>query len=91
MVAPGVGSASKIFRVTDDSEEIIKHKYYQWVFLVLLVQAFMFYLPRFVWKVWEGGRIHLLVERNSMFLIRYYISTEIKFLFNYRFKYSINW
>lgn len=36
------------------------HLYYQWVCLVLLLQAALFYLPRYLWKVWEGGRLRIL-------------------------------
>lgn len=37
------------------------HKYYQWVCFVLFIQAIMFYLPRYLWKMWEGGRVRSLV------------------------------
>lgn len=32
-------------------------RYYQWVVPVLLLQSFIFYLPAFLWKIWEGGRL----------------------------------
>lgn len=35
---------------------------YQWVCFVLLLQALYFYLPRFLWRTWEGGRIELLAD-----------------------------
>ncbi|CAB3366726.1 Hypothetical predicted protein [Cloeon dipterum] len=38
----------------------IKHDYYQWVTLTLIAQAALTYLPTFLWKVWEGGRIKSL-------------------------------
>ncbi|KAJ8672805.1 hypothetical protein QAD02_004065 [Eretmocerus hayati] len=37
------------------------HKYYQWVCFVLFFQAILFYFPRYLWKMWEGGRIKMLV------------------------------
>ncbi|XP_017135944.1 innexin inx4 [Drosophila miranda] len=38
-------------------------RYYQWVVLVLLLQSFVFYLPAFLWKIWEGGRLkHLCMD-----------------------------
>lgn len=37
------------------------HKYYQWVCFVLFLQAAMFYVPRYLWKLWEGGRLRSLV------------------------------
>ncbi|KAF5284400.1 hypothetical protein FQA39_LY17075 [Lamprigera yunnana] len=41
---------------------IISQKYYQWVCIVLCFQALLFYIPRYLWKTWEGGRLRLLVK-----------------------------
>lgn len=38
------------------------HKYYQWVCFVLFLEAAMFYIPRFLWKTAEGGRVRMLVQ-----------------------------
>ncbi|XP_015599421.1 innexin shaking-B isoform X1 [Cephus cinctus] len=38
-----------------------QHKYYQWVIFALLLQAILFYTPRWLWKGWEGGKIHALM------------------------------
>lgn len=35
----------------------VYHYYYQWVCLVFFLQAGMFYLPRYFWKKFEGGRM----------------------------------
>lgn len=43
-------------------DEVILHQYYQWVCFVLFIQAMMFYLPHFLWKTWEGGRIKALTS-----------------------------
>lgn len=43
-------------------DEQIKHRYYQWVCFVLLGQAVMFYIPRYLWKIWEGGRLKVLAS-----------------------------
>ncbi|XP_045771795.1 innexin inx2-like [Maniola jurtina] len=43
--------------------EQIKHSYYQWVCFVLLAQAAMFYTPRYLWKMWEGGRLKGLADK----------------------------
>ncbi|XP_038211702.1 innexin inx2-like [Zerene cesonia] len=42
--------------------EQLKHTYYQWVCFVLLGQAMMFYTPRYLWKIWEGGRLKVLAS-----------------------------
>jgi len=52
---PGVAPGSK------DGEEPVYHKYYQWVAYVLFFQAGLFYVPRFLWKTTEGGRMQMLV------------------------------
>lgn len=39
----------------------VRHNYYQWVTLVLIAQAAITYLPTFLWRAWEGGRIKSLV------------------------------
>lgn len=46
-------------------DEQIKHTYYQWVCFVLLGQAVMFYTPRYLWKLWEGGRLKALAADLS--------------------------
>ncbi|KAK9883602.1 hypothetical protein WA026_001777 [Henosepilachna vigintioctopunctata] len=43
-------------------DEIIWQKYYQWVSIMFGLQALLFYLPRYIWKHWEGGRMELLVQ-----------------------------
>ncbi|KAJ1527919.1 hypothetical protein ONE63_007854 [Megalurothrips usitatus] len=35
--------------------------YYQWVCFCLFFQAILFYTPRWLWKNWEGGKIHALM------------------------------
>ncbi|XP_053596479.1 innexin shaking-B isoform X1 [Microplitis demolitor] len=42
-------------------EEIKVIRYYQWVAFLLLLQAILFYTPRWLWKGWEGGKIHALM------------------------------
>ncbi len=55
MVQPGVASH------VDGQDEVKYHKYYQWVCFALFFQAILFYVPRYLWKTWEGGRIKMLV------------------------------
>ena len=39
----------------------VYHAYYQWVCFVLFFQAILFYIPRYLWKSAEGGRVKNLV------------------------------
>jgi len=58
---PGVGNHNQM-----QDKEVVYHKYYQWVTLFLYLQAIMFYIPRYLWKVWEGGKVKMLVmQLNS--------------------------
>jgi len=36
------------------------HKYYQWVCFTLFFQAILFYIPRYLWKLWEAGKMKML-------------------------------
>ena len=54
IVSPGVAS-----HVHEEDQEKY-HKYYEWVCLVLFFQALFFYLPRYLWKSWEAGRLKML-------------------------------
>jgi len=51
---PGVAPAG------DDEKKY--HKYYQWVCFTLFFQAALFYIPRYFWKIWDGGRLKMLVQ-----------------------------
>ncbi|XP_022235543.1 innexin shaking-B-like [Limulus polyphemus] len=43
------------------SQELKYHKYYQWVCFMLFFQAALFYFPKWLWKLWEGGKIQALM------------------------------
>jgi len=45
---------------THDPLERRYHKYYQWVSFCLFFQAILFYIPRWLWKNWEAGKISTL-------------------------------
>lgn len=45
-----------------ETDEIKVQKYYQWVCIVYCFQALLFYIPRYLWKTWESGRMRLLVK-----------------------------
>ncbi|XP_034947948.1 innexin inx2 [Chelonus insularis] len=55
VVQPGVASH------VEGADEVKYHKYYQWVCFTLFFQAILFYIPRYLWKTWEGGRIKMLM------------------------------
>ena len=38
------------------------HAWYKWVSLTLIGQALLFYLPHYIWKLAEGGRIGRMVK-----------------------------
>ncbi|XP_050297901.1 innexin inx2-like isoform X2 [Anthonomus grandis grandis] len=42
--------------------EIYTLFYYQWVCLLFCIQALMFYIPRYLWKSWEGNRLEIIVK-----------------------------
>ncbi|KAL0850612.1 hypothetical protein ABMA28_012371 [Loxostege sticticalis] len=52
---PGVGPMS-------GEDQILHHTYYQWVPFVLFIQSICFYMPHYIWKKKEGGRIKALVD-----------------------------
>ena len=56
----------------EPGEEVVYHKYYQWVVFVLFLQATMFHLPRVIWKHNEGGLMKSLVGdlTNPLYLVK---------------------
>ncbi|KAJ8923328.1 hypothetical protein NQ315_001886 [Exocentrus adspersus] len=54
---PGLGHAAEY-----DSTTINRHNYYQWVGIVFFIQGIIFYIPRYLWKTWESGRLKFLVN-----------------------------
>jgi cytochrome b subunit of formate dehydrogenase len=81
-------------------EPRVYHRYYQWVCFVLFLQAIMFYVPRYLWKTWEAGRLRSLVlslknpvlgeseRQDQIQLLVYYLKTNIQF-HNYYFIYFV--
>lgn len=55
VVYPGVGFGKF-------NEPVKYHKYYQWVCFMLFFQAVLFYVPRYLWKIWEGGRMKMIMQ-----------------------------
>lgn len=58
MLQPGVSSHSQF------GDTIKHHYYYQWVCFSLFFQAIACYIPRYLWKSFEGGRMTALSEGN---------------------------
>merc|ERR1711942_302544 len=56
-----MGADSDLIEVTEDGDEI-RHAWYQWVVFVLFFQAILCYIPHFLWKSWEGGKLSLLLQ-----------------------------
>merc|ERR1719411_1488460 len=54
-------------------EEIVTHKYYQWVVFFLFLQACIFYIPRILWKHSEAGLMKTLVNDLTNPLIPYQV------------------
>jgi len=53
-IHPGVGPMR-------EEEETIYHAYYQWVPFMLFFQAACFYLPHWIWKQLEGGKLENII------------------------------
>ncbi|EFN62743.1 Innexin inx3 [Camponotus floridanus] len=51
-----------------DEGEKRYHSYYQWVPFMLFFQGVLFYIPHWMWKQWEEGKIRIISEgmRGSM-------------------------
>lgn len=49
-------------REPTSNEQITTQKYYQWVCIVFCFQALLFYIPRYLWKTWEGGLLRTLIK-----------------------------
>lgn len=48
----------------------VYHKYYQWVCFALFIQGMCFYIPRYLWKHWESGRISSLMQNLNDPILR---------------------
>lgn len=55
------GTGSTDILASKEPSEKKYHKYYQWVAFVLFLHAMFFYIPRYLWKSSEGGKIKMLV------------------------------
>jgi len=55
---PGVAPIADL----NEGQDKTYHKYYQWVCFCLFFQAILFYIPRYLWKTWEGGKLKMLSQ-----------------------------
>merc|ERR1711942_112022 len=60
----GYSRYSDMYNNGDKTEKKV-HKYYQWICFVLFIQAAVTYIPRYLWKMWEGKRIETLIGKLS--------------------------
>lgn len=59
IIYPGVDNSH-------DRSNLVHHVYYQWVAIVLFIQAFFFYLPHLLWKSMYGRKIVDMVPKQLM-------------------------
>ncbi|KAF8791669.1 Innexin shaking-B like protein [Argiope bruennichi] len=45
------------------------YKYYQWVYFMFFLQAILFYIPRWLWKTWEGRKMETLTGAFDNILV----------------------
>uniref|UniRef100_A0A2P2I1N6 Innexin n=1 Tax=Hirondellea gigas TaxID=1518452 RepID=A0A2P2I1N6_9CRUS len=55
---PGVGPGM-------EGDEVVYHAYYQWVPFMLFLQGLFFYVPHWLWKTWEGGKMNSIAAGLS--------------------------
>lgn len=46
----------------EHNQERTYHSYYQWVPFMLFFQGLLFYMPHWIWKNWEEGRMRMISE-----------------------------
>lgn len=47
---------------SNDAEDETYHAWYQWVSLILMLQALMCYFPHYLWKTLEGGKLAMIMK-----------------------------
>lgn len=63
MPHPGVGPTTdpNLIRINENGEEI-RHGWYQWTCFVLFLQALLCYVPHYIWKYYENGKIKMMIQ-----------------------------
>lgn len=62
VTSPTASNTSNDITASKDSEDETFHAWYQWVSLILMLQALMSYFPHYLWKVLEGGKLAMIME-----------------------------
>jgi len=57
-VQPGFDDRSGV----DGADPYVRHAYYQWVPFVLFLQGVMFYVPHYIWKIYEDQRLSKITD-----------------------------
>ena len=61
---PNAPENINLIEINDDGSEI-RHAWYQWVCMVLFIQAIFCYVPHYLWKAAEGGKLSLITQGKS--------------------------
>lgn len=56
VVHPAVGP------FVEGEDEKVYHTYYQWVPFMLFFQGILFYVPHWIWKNWEEGKVRMITD-----------------------------
>mgnify|MGYP002525508577 CR=1 FL=1 len=51
---------------SDQPENLMYNSYYQWVSIFLVFQAMLFYIPRVIWLMLEGGKNRNITVVNKL-------------------------
>jgi len=54
---PGISPTADL----EEGQEVKYHKWYQWVAFFLFLEVLFFYLPRYIWKSAENGKVKMLI------------------------------
>jgi len=57
MPHPGISPTADL----QEGQEVKYHKWYQWVAFFLFLEVLFFYLPRYIWKSAESGKVKMLI------------------------------
>lgn len=58
-----------LLNIENNKKNIRSHSYYKWVPFMLFFQALTFYVPHWIWKIWEGGKIRMIDRELLIYLI----------------------